>query len=65
MKALLRLAALTADPQARKVSLLRNGPSLDPEVYGAAAWTSIGLLSGVSVTNRLQSVDAPDVTARH
>lgn len=47
----------------RLVSLLRNGLPLDMDVYDAAAWTSIGLLSEVSVANRSLAVDVPDFTA--
>jgi hypothetical protein len=49
----------------RLVSQLRNGLPLDMDVYDAAAWTSIGLLSEVSVANRSQSIDVPDFTAGH
>jgi hypothetical protein len=47
----------------RLISLLRGGHPLDIDVYDAAAWTSVGLLSEVSVANRSQSVDIPDFTA--
>jgi len=46
----------------RWASLLRNGLPLDMNVYDGAAWTSVGLLSEVSVANRSQSVDMPDFT---
>jgi hypothetical protein len=49
----------------RLVSQLRNGLPLDMDVYDAAAWTSIGLLSEVSEANRSQSIDVPDFTAGH
>ena len=47
----------------RWVSLLRHGLPLDMNVYDGAAWTSVGLLSEVSVANRSNSVDMPDFTA--
>ena len=47
----------------RWVSLLRHGLPLDMDVYDAAAWTAVGLLSEVSVANRSNSVDFPDFTA--
>lgn len=46
----------------RWASLLRNGLPLDMDVYDGAAWTSVGLLSEVSVANRSNSVDVPDFT---
>lgn len=46
----------------RWVSLLRHGLPLDMDVYDGAAWTSVGLLSEVSVANRSNSVDMPDFT---
>ncbi len=49
----------------RLISLLRHGLPLDQDVYDAAAWTSVGLLSEVSVANRARSVDVPDFTGGH
>ena len=46
----------------RLIYCLRNGEPLDQSVYDAAAWSSIGPLSEVSVTNRGKSVDVPDFT---
>ena len=46
----------------RLISQLRHGLPLDMDVYDAAAWTSVGLLSEVSVANRSNSVDIPDFT---
>jgi hypothetical protein len=46
----------------RLMNNLRQGLPLDMDVYDAAAWTSVGLLSEVSVANRSQSVDVPDFT---
>jgi hypothetical protein len=46
----------------RLIYCLRNGEPLDESVYDAAAWSSIGPLSEVSVTNRGKSVDIPDFT---
>ncbi len=49
----------------RLMSLLRNGLPLDMDVYDAAAWTSVGLLSEVSVAHRSSAVDIPDFTGGH
>jgi hypothetical protein len=49
----------------RWVNLLRQGLPLDMEVYDAAAWTAIGLLSEESVANRSRSIDVPDFTRGH
>ena len=46
----------------RLIDCLRNGLPLDQDVYDAAAWSSIGLLSEWSVANRSASVDVPDFT---
>jgi hypothetical protein len=46
----------------RWVSLLRQGLPLDMDVYDAASWTAIGLLSETSVASRSRSVDVPDFT---
>lgn len=46
----------------RLISQLRHGLPLDMDVYDAAAWTSIGLLSEKSVANRSASIDVPDFT---
>lgn len=46
----------------RLIGQLRNGAPLDMDVYDAAAWTSVGLMSEVSVANRSRSVDLPDFT---
>ncbi len=46
----------------RWASLLRHGLPLDMDVYDAAAWTAVGLLSEKSVANRSASVDIPDFT---
>ena len=47
----------------RLVDCLRNGLSLDMDVYDAVAWSSIIPLSEWSVANRSNSVDIPDFTA--
>ena len=47
----------------RLIDCLRNGLSLDQDVYDAALWSSIAPLSEHSVANRSQSVDIPDFTA--
>jgi hypothetical protein len=46
----------------RLMNNLRQGLPLDMEVYDAAAWTSVGLLSEVSVASRSKSIDVPDFT---
>lgn len=47
----------------RLIDCLRNGLPLDQDVYDAASWTSVGLLSEWSVANRSNSIDIPDFTA--
>ncbi|PRY00217.1 oxidoreductase family protein [Pontibacter ummariensis] len=47
----------------RLIDCLRNGLPLDQDVYDAASWTSVGLLSEWSVANRSNSIDVPDFTA--
>jgi predicted dehydrogenase len=46
----------------RLIDCLRNGLPLDQDVYDAALWSSVGLLSEKSVANRSNSVDVPDFT---
>lgn len=46
----------------RLIDCLRNGLPLDEDVYDAALWSSVGLLSEWSVANRSASVDIPDFT---
>jgi predicted dehydrogenase len=46
----------------RLIDCLRNGLPLDQDVYDAASWTSVGLLSEKSVANRSKSLDVPDFT---
>lgn len=46
----------------RLIDCLRNGISLDMDVYDAALWSSIGPLSEWSVANRSNSVSVPDFT---
>lgn len=46
----------------RLIDCLRNGLPLDQDVYDAASWTAVGLLSEKSVKNRSNSVDIPDFT---
>ncbi|WP_270087779.1 Gfo/Idh/MocA family protein [Sphingobacterium sp. SYP-B4668] len=46
----------------RLVDCLRNGLSLDQDVYDAALWSAIAPLSEKSVKNRSNSVDVPDFT---
>lgn len=46
----------------RWVSLLRHGLPLDMNVYDGASWTSVGLMSEVSVASRSKSIDMPDFT---
>lgn len=46
----------------RLIDCLRNGLPLDQDVYDAASWTAVGLLSEQSVAKRSRSVDIPDFT---
>ena len=46
----------------RMVYCLRNGLSLDQNVYDAAAWSVIVDLSNQSVARRGNSIDFPDFT---
>jgi hypothetical protein len=46
----------------RLIDCLRNGLPLDQDVYDAAAWTAVGLLSEQSVAARSKSIDIPDFT---
>jgi predicted dehydrogenase len=46
----------------RLIDCLRNGLSLDQNVYDGALWSSIAPLSEWSVANRSQSIDVPDFT---
>jgi predicted dehydrogenase len=46
----------------RLIDCLRNGLPLDQNVYDAALWSSIALLSEKSVANRSNSIDVPDFT---
>lgn len=47
----------------RLIDCLRNGIPLDQDVYDAALWSAVGLLSEKSVANRSMSVDVPDFTS--
>jgi hypothetical protein len=46
----------------RLIDSLRNGLTLDQDVYDAALWSVITPLSEWSVANRSQSIDVPDFT---
>jgi hypothetical protein len=46
----------------RLIDCLRNGLPLDQDVYDAASWTAVGLLSEKSVASRSRSIDIPDFT---
>jgi hypothetical protein len=46
----------------RLIDCLRNGLPLDQDVYDAASWTAVGLLSEQSVSSRSKSIDIPDFT---
>ena len=46
----------------RLIDCLRNGLPTDQDVYDAALWSSVGLLSELSVANRSASTDIPDFT---
>ncbi|GAA5225095.1 Gfo/Idh/MocA family protein [Membranihabitans marinus] len=47
----------------RLIDCLRNGISLDMDVYDAALWSAIAPLSEASLRNRSTSIDIPDFTA--
>ena len=47
----------------RLIDCLRNGLSLDQDVYDAALWSAIAPLSEWPVANRSTSIDVPDFTA--
>ena len=46
----------------RLIDCLRNGLALDQDVYDAAAWSSISILSQNSVAKRSKTMDIPDFT---
>ncbi len=46
----------------RLIDCLRNGLSLDQDVYDGAAWSSVAPLSEWSVANNCQSIEVPDFT---
>lgn len=46
----------------RLIDCLRNGRPLDQDVYDAASWSAIGMLSEQSVAARSSAVDVPDFT---
>ena len=46
----------------RLIDCLRNGLSLDQDVYDAASWSAVGPLSEASLKKRSSSVDVPDFT---
>ena len=46
----------------RLIDCLRRGLPLDQDVYDAASWSAIGLLSEASVAERSRPVDVPDFT---
>jgi hypothetical protein len=46
----------------RTIDCLRNGLPLDQDVYDAATWSAVGLLSEQSVANKSRTVDVPDFT---
>jgi len=46
----------------RTIDCLRNGLPLDQDVYDAATWSAVGLLSEQSVANRSRTMDVPDFT---
>ncbi len=46
----------------RLIDCLRNGLPLDQDVYDAAAWTAVGLLSEKSVAANSRTIDIPDYT---
>jgi hypothetical protein len=46
----------------RLIDCLRNGLPLDQDVYDAATWSAVGILSEQSVANRSRTQDVPDFT---
>jgi predicted dehydrogenase len=46
----------------RLMDCLRNGLPLDQDVYDAAAWTAVGILSEHSVGKKFKPMDFPDFT---
>jgi len=46
----------------RLIDCLRNGLPLDQDVYDAAAWSAVGILSEKSVASRSKTMDIPDFT---
>ena len=46
----------------RLIDCLRNGLPLDQDVYDAATWSAVGVLSEKSVASRAKSMDVPDFT---
>ena len=46
----------------RLIDCLRNGLPLDQDVYDAAAWSAVGVLSELSVANKSKTIDFPDFT---
>jgi hypothetical protein len=44
------------------IDCLRNGLPLDQDVYDAATWSAVGILSEQSVANRSRTQDVPDFT---
>ena len=46
----------------RLIDCLRNGLPLDEDVYDAAAWSAVGVLSERTVGNKFKPIDFPDFT---
>ncbi|HYM93483.1 MAG TPA: Gfo/Idh/MocA family oxidoreductase [Chitinophagaceae bacterium] len=46
----------------RLIDCLRNGLPLDENVYDAATWSGLGVLSEISVTKKSRNIDFPDFT---
>ncbi len=46
----------------RLIDCLRNGLPLDENVYDAATWSAVGVLSELSVANKSKTIDFPDFT---
>jgi hypothetical protein len=46
----------------RLIDCLRNGLPLDQDVYDAAAWSAVGVLSEKSVAKKSAMIDFPDFT---
>ncbi|MCH5599264.1 hypothetical protein [Niabella ginsengisoli] len=46
----------------RLIDCLRNGLPLDQDVYDAALWSAVGIVSEHSVAKNSRTIDIPDFT---